>query len=91
MIKINLTVTTIAMQWDDGNWSVDTYVRTNKSSEKKFIEKWMNVYSGNGIQKIKILDNNDFEYEINELYEFRQIYDSIKELYGKIDESLLDF
>ena len=91
MMKINLTVTTFAMQWNDGHWSVDTYVRTKKTSDKSFIEKWMSEYSGNGIQQIRILDNNDFEYEIDLLYQLDEIYDSIKENYGNINETLLDY
>lgn len=89
-IKVN--VTTIAMYMDFGDyskWVVDTYCRINPKS--KFIENFMKEYAGNGIEKIKIVDEWVNEYPIETLGSFADITTHIRHEFEGLNETILDY
>ena len=99
-IKVN--VTTIAMKMtfshydydtdqttETTEWVVDTYTRINP--KKNFIENFMNEYSGNGIEQVKIIDEWENEYPVETLGCFSTIENHIKSQFDKINETVLNY
>lgn len=88
--KVN--VTTIAMFMDFGDsskWVIDTYARF--TPKKDFINNFMKEYAGNGIEKIKIIDEWENEYEINDLRDFEVMVRHIKECFENINHTILNY
>lgn len=88
--KVN--VTTIAMYMNFGDcykWVIDTYARFNP--KKNFIENFMNEYAGNGIEKIKIVDEWTNEYPIENLNDYKVMVDHIHECFSDMNDTILDY
>lgn len=91
-MKIKVNVTTIAMYMnfgDSSKWVIDTYARINPKS--KFIDNFMSEYAGNGIEKIKIVDEWENEYEIETLRDFEVIPQHLRECFDDMNESILNY
>lgn len=88
--KVN--VTTIAMYMNFGDslkWVIDTYVRF--TPKKDFINNFMKEYAGNDIEKIKIIDEWENEYDIDDLRDFDVMIRNIKENFEGINNTVLNY
>lgn len=88
--KVN--VTTIAMYMNFGDsykWVIDTYARFNP--KKNFIENFMKEYAGNGIEKIKIVDEWTNEYPIENLNDYKVMIDHINECFSDMNQTILEY
>lgn len=90
--SIKVSVTTIAMYANFGDgykWSIDTYVRTNPT--KNFIENFMNDYAGNGIEKVRIVEEWKNEYYIENLNSFSTMIKHLRENFENLNETILNY
>lgn len=88
--KVN--VTTIAMYMNFGDyskWVIDTYARFNP--KKNFIENFMKEYSGNGIEKIKVVDEWTNEYPIENMNDYKIMIDHINECFKDMNQTILEY
>lgn len=81
-----ITVTTIAM-YIEGEWIIDTYLRM--TPKKNFIDNFMKEYAGNGIEKIKIVDDWENEYQLYTMDDYKTMFDHIKECFKNINGTVL--
>lgn len=55
-IKVNLTIATIYTKLYDGLTGVHKYCILGKKSKKEVNEMFLNIYSGNGIDKCQVIE-----------------------------------
>ena len=96
-MKINITVTTIAIKFVDDvtsakyHFSVDTYARLNAGTNKEFIEHFMKEYSGNGIESITVLQSDKTEMYIDTFRDLENLLHTLRKQYDSINETILDY
>ena len=90
-MRVEIRLTTIAMKWMDNSWSIDTYARTYKGSNDKFIDKWMEQYSGNGIERAKVIENQDTVIYCDTFSDLEKIGKKILEINPKVNTTILDY
>ena len=56
IIKVELTITTVYTKLNDGFTGVHKYCVLGKKSKKEVKEMFLNIYSGNGIDKCLVLE-----------------------------------
>lgn len=56
MIKVDLTIATIYTKLNDGFTGVHKYCILGKKSKKEVKEMFLDIYSGNGIDKCQVLE-----------------------------------
>ena len=56
MIKVDLTIATIYTKLNDGLTIVHKYCILGKKSKKEVKEMFLDIYSGNGIEKCSVLE-----------------------------------
>lgn len=56
MIKVDLTIATIYTKLNDGFTGVHKYCVLGKKSKKEVKEMFLDIYSGNGIDKCQVLE-----------------------------------
>lgn len=89
-MKMTLRVTTFAIKFED-HWTVDTYARMNAKNDKTFAQEFMKDYEGNGILDVKILESENFEYEINTFTDLECITKNLEEVKEGINHTILNY
>ena len=95
-IKTNVTTIAMYMQFTDYEtgkkryeWVVDTYCRMNP--KKDFINNFMSEYAGNGIEKIKIIEEFENEYEIENITDLDVVMNHILDDFPNINHTVLGY
>lgn len=89
-MKMTLRVTTFAVKFED-RWTISTYARMNAKNDKTFANDFMTDYDGNGIVDVKILESEDFEYEINTFEDMENITKNLDEVKEGINHTILNY
>ena len=84
---------TIAIKFDFG-WSIDTYTRwlssKDKNTNKVFIDKFMEDYQGNGIEKVQVLEVGEPIY-CNNMVEIEGAIDDLRKNNKDLNETILNY
>lgn len=89
-MKTIIRVTTIAIKFSD-RWTVDTYPRIGAKNDRTFVESFMDEYAGNDIVEVKILESEDFEFEINTFSDAENISKNLLEIVPGINQTFLNY
>lgn len=84
---MEMKLTTILMKLE-GEWVLDTYPRSGNSNDKKFVERFMEEYSGNGIDDLRVLETKEFHFDY--IYELEMFINNVKDN-NKINTTILNY
>lgn len=90
-MDIKIKVMTIAILFEDGTGSVDTYpYLVDDNSNSSFIDKFMSIYGGNGIETVTVLKaSQEHEFKILDFDSMETIKNTLKEIYPTMNETLI--
>lgn len=90
-MNIKIKVITIAILFEDGTGKVDTYpYLINPNKNENFVDKFMSIYKGNGIETITILKvSKAWDFFICSFDSMEKIKNTLKDMYPNINESLI--
>jgi len=90
-MDIKIKVITLAILFEDGTGSVDTYpYLIDPNRNENFIDRFMSIYGGNGIETVTILKiSKAWDFKIHSFDSMEMIKSTLKDMYPNMNESLL--
>ena len=84
---MEMRLTTILMKLE-GEWVLDIYPRSGNSNDKKFVERFMEEYSGNGIDELRVIETKEFHFDY--LVDLEAFIEDVM-ANGKINTTILNY